>query len=151
MVKMQKIEDEAKAIVAEAESVTSGILGAIAPRWTKFVEAWKSWSTRKKSIAAVVIVAATVCAYQFGIDATRLVMGGYRSAYSYGHGTNVTPDQVSDLSRRLDTLEAENHRLDADNSQMRIELNAVEDNLSDANKKPAKITTGSITRHKKSR
>lgn len=142
MVTMQKIEDEANAVIAETESVVSTALEAASPRWTKLVAAWKSWSMRKKLIAVTIAVVALVCAWEFSVDVGRLMLGSYRSAYSYGHGMNVTPDQVSDLSKRMDTLESDNH-------QMRIELSAVEDKLSNVDKKPAKITTGSIKhRHK---
>jgi len=142
MVTMQKIEDDAKAVIAESESVVSSALEAASPRWTKLKAAWIGWSMRKKFIAVAIAVVGLACAWEFSVDVGQLMMGSYRSAYSYGHGMNVTPDQVSDLSKRMDTLEAENH-------QMRIELSAVEDKLSNADKKPAKITTGSIKRRHK--
>src|SRR6185312_8619843 len=139
MVTMQKIEDDAKAVIAESESVVSSALEAASPRWTKLKAAWIGWSMRKKFIAVAIAVVGLACAWEFSVDVGQLMMGSYRSAYSYGHGMNVTPDQVSAMSRRMDVMEADIH-------QGQIELRAVEDKLSTT---PKPITTGSITHHKK--
>jgi hypothetical protein len=94
MVNLTKLETEAKSIVAETESAASGILGTISPQWAKFVTLWKSWSLKKKIIGGIVIGVSLAVLWAFSVDIGRLVLGSYRSAYTYGHSLEVDPSEV---------------------------------------------------------
>jgi len=121
---MADIENDAKAVIAETESVVSGFLSAISPQWAKLTGAWKTWTTRKKIIAGVLAVVALGLVWYFGVDVGRLALGSYKSVYAYSMGANATDADVKALGSRLDALEA-------DMRQTQIEVEAIETKLSE--------------------
>lgn len=142
---VQKVESELKSIVAEAESTASGLLGTISPQWTKFAALWKSWSLQKKIIGSIVIIGVGIVLWAFSVDLSRLVLGSYRSAYTYGRGLEVDPSEVKgDIALALKGVPSQ-AAFDALTARVaKIEAAS----KSNAPAAPSRITTGSIPKKK---
>ena len=99
MVNMKKIEDEAKIIVAETESVLSQIIGFASPRWDKFAATWKTLSYQKKIVAVCVFSLVGLGVYEFVPSPLSLLGRAGNSVASYiPSRTKITPVTQSDLA-----------------------------------------------------
>lgn len=85
---------EAKAFVAETESVVNSSLSAVSPRWAKFSAAWKGFTDRKKIIFAVAAVIGVGALWHSGADLMRVATGTYHSARDFARGDSVTVAQM---------------------------------------------------------
>jgi hypothetical protein len=151
MADLKTVEAEAKQVAAETTSVISSLLGTWNPRWPRFVETWRGWNTRKRIEAGIAVAIFCGGVWYFGLSVWHLGVGSYRSAYAYGHGQNVTPDDVkaqigaavSSLRASLPTRDQVDN-LDAKVKELDARLEAAK-----LSEKPAPITTGSIPKKKK--
>lgn len=149
MVDTKKIKAEVNQVVAEAESAASGLMGMITPRWNQFVAKWKTYSLRKKVITGVLIVAGIGVCWEFGISTGRLVVGSYRSAYAYGHGDYVTRTEVkAEKDNIIETVLASAPTKTQFND-LEAKVHQLEFAVDKLANTPAQITTGSISKKKK--
>jgi hypothetical protein len=147
MADLKTVEAEAKAVAAETTSVLSSLLGTWNPRWPRFVETWRGWSLRKRIEAGVVVVLLSGFVWYFGLSVMRLGIGGYRSAYAYGHGDYVTRTEVKAVKDNIMATLA-SVPTQAQFSDLEAKVNELEAKVQAADK-PAQITTGSIAKKRR--
>jgi hypothetical protein len=157
MADLKTVEAEAKAVAAETTSVLSSLLGTWNPRWPRFVETWRGWSLRKRIEAGIAVAIFCGGIWYFGLSVWHLGVGGYRSAYAYGHGNVVSLDDVKEqVKTDVDgamkkaafdaPTKSQFNNLEAKVHQIEVEMQTIEDRLSTP---PAQITTGSITKKRR--
>jgi hypothetical protein len=147
MVDTAKIEAEAKAVAAETTSVLSSLLGTWNPRWPRFVETWRGWPLRKRIEAGIAVAIFCGGIWYFGLSAWHLGVGGYRSAYAYGHGDYVTRTEVKAVKDNIMATLA-SVPTQAQFSDLEAKVNELEAKVQAADK-PAQITTGSIAKKRR--
>lgn len=166
MVNFSKIEAEAQHVAGEVKAeaktwcgylkswlgkitaVISDMLKIFWPSWLKIESDWNKWTWAKRVIAIVVVLVVLAAGWAFSLDIGRLVLGGYRSAYTYGRGLEVTPSEVSSsITKATKGLQAKVESLTARITKLEADQKSIDDKLDQA--AGAKITTGSITKKRK--
>lgn len=166
MVNLAKVEAEAKKAAAEAATevktgwgyvtswggkttaVISDMLRIFWPEWVKAESVWKAWTWAKRIIAAVIVLTVMAVAWAFSVDLGRLILGGYRSAYTYGRGLEVTPSNVtSSIDKATKNLQATVDALTDRIAKLEADQRSIDDKIDQTS--ASKITTGSITKKRK--
>lgn len=125
-----------KSGIGKTTAVVSDMLKIFWPQWLKAETAWKAWTWTKRGIAIAVLASGGFLAWKFSVDITRLSLGSYRAASTYGRGTEITKDDVKAAAdaavkaaiAKLPT-QAEYDDLVADGKQMQADLRDAEERI----------------------
>lgn len=158
MVDKAEIESRVKAdvklagdIATETTSVVSSLFGMFNPRWPRFVDTWRGWNTRKRIEACVAVAIFCGGVWYFGLSVWYLGVGGYRSAYAYGHGDYVTRTEVKAAKDNILATALASAPTRTQFGDLEAKVQGMEARIYVLEKKPepAQITTGSIAKKRK--
>lgn len=86
---------------ATSTSLISDILKIVWPQWLRAETMWKAWTWTKRGMAVGILAVGGLLAWKFSVDITRLSIGSFRAASTFGRNLEVTKNDLKSMRDEL--------------------------------------------------